>query len=237
LSFSVGGSRTAAWDYVSLQQAGPLSGTSKVALILTAANAEGLFGAVFKTRVTLLSLGAEPFSVHLQVLPAAGASGPSRTVTLSPASTTSFEDLLGTLGYRGGAGIAVTYPIDQSLLITAEVYADSPDGRYTTVIPVLTDPLNDRRFVTPGIRRSSSSRTNLACTSLDPETREASAEVHATDGARLDSLSLTVPAYGWAQTSIPFDVVDGYALWTFTGALQCFAVNVDNGTNDGSLIR
>ena len=236
-SLNLGGRQTALWDYVSLQKVGPFSETTRVALIVTAASVEGRFGAVYRTRVTLLSLATQPFSAVLQVLPAAGALGPSRVVTLLPGSTMSFEDLLGTLAYRGGAAIAVTYPIDQPLYVTAEVYADSPAGRYTTAVPVLYDPLNDHRAATPGIRNSASSRTNIGCTSLDSETVEAAAAVHAMDGTPLGTIRLSVPAYGWTQTAVPFDVTDGYVLWEAPGSLQCFAINVDNGTNDGTLLR
>ena len=154
------------WDNASLQVVSEPAPVSKSLLIPTAASAGSLFGAIFKTRLTLVSLGSgRPSSVRLQVLPSAGKVGPSRTILLAPGVTSTFDDILGELGYEGGAAIEATYAEDQPLFATAEVYADTMDGRYTTPVPVLGDPSSGRRGVTPGISSTATSRTNVSISS------------------------------------------------------------------------
>lgn len=233
------------WDNVSLQVLSEPPAATRTQLIPTAANAPGLFNAHFKTRVTLLSLGSSrQSSVRLEVLPSALARGPVRVITLAPAAVVTFEDFLGELGYTGGAAILVTHAEDQPLFVTAEVYADSPGGRYTTVVPVITDPANDRRRLTSGVTNSGVSRANLGCASLSDRDEFARAEVHGPDGAELATLQLTVPRRGWVQRTIPFSVSDGYVIWgTFANlagppeGVFCFAIVVNNASNDGSLLR
>ena len=218
----------------------------KTLLIPTAANSQGLSGARFKTRLTLTSFGsARAGSVRLQVLPSVGKAGLSRSIVLPPGATTTLGDVLGDLGYEGGAAIELAYAEDEPLYVTAEVYADSPTGRYTTVVPVIAEPLNDPRVVTPGIRSDSASRTNIGCANVVGSEYAVSAEVHSADGSTLGTVSLAVPARGWVQTLVPFAVSDGCVVWnwaTWSGpgtpsGVSCFAVVVDNATNDGSQLR
>ena len=233
------------WDDVSLQVLTEPPAATRTQLIPTAANAPGLFDAHFKTRVTLLSLGSSrQSSVRLEVLPSALGRGPVGVITLAPAAVVTFEDFLGALGYEGGAAIVVSHAEDQPLHVTAEVYAESPSGRYTTVVPVITDPASDRRRVTSGVTNSGLSRANLGCASLSDRDELARAEVHGPDGSELGTLLLTVPRRGWVQRAIPFSVSDGYVIWgTFANlagppeGVSCFAVVVDNASNDGSLLR
>ena len=237
---------TPLWDNVSLQVISEPPAVTKTLLIPTAANAQGLSGARFKTRLTLTSFGsARAGSIRLQVLPSVAKEGPSRSLVLSPGGTATLDDVLGDVGYEGGAAIELAYAEDEPIYVTAEVYADSPVGRYTTVVPVITEPLNDLRLVTSGIRSDSAYRTNLGCSSVVGSEYVVSAEVHAADGSNLGTLSLVVPPRGWVQTPVPFPVSNGYVVWNWTrwlgpgtpSGISCFAVVVDNKTNDGSLLR
>ncbi len=234
------------WDNVSLRVISEPPAVMKTLLIPTAANSQGLSGARFKTRLTLTSYGsARVGSVRLQVLPSVGKEGLSRSLVLPPGATTTLDDVLGDVGYEGGAAIELAYAEDEPLYVAAEVYADSPTGRYTTVVPVIAEPLNDPRVVTPGIHSDSASRTNIGCASVVGSEHAVSAEVHSADGSSLGIVSLAVPPRGWVQTLIPFTVSDGYVVWnsaTWSGpgtpsGISCFAVVVDNATNDGSLLQ
>lgn len=233
------------WDDASLQVISEPAPVSKSLLIPTAANAGSLLGAVFKTRLTLVSLGSgRPSSVRLQVLPSEGKVGPSRTILLEPGAASTFEDILGELGYEGGAAIEATYGEDQPLFATAEVHADTVDGRYSTPVPVLGDPSSGRSGVTPGISSTATSRTNVGCANVGEGGKRVLAVVHAADGAKLGTVELVVPGRGWAQKAVPFPASGGYVRWGYDGYMRgqapdvsCFAIVVDNATNDGSLFR
>lgn len=233
------------WDDVSLQVISEPAAVSRDLLIPTAANSDSLFGAVFKTRLTLLSLGSSrPAPVHLQVLPRGSEAAPSKTIVLLPGVPLTLDDALGGLSYEGGAAILVTHAEDQPLYAAAEVYTDSAGGRYTTPVPVLGDPAPERRVATPGISSTSTSRTNVGCANVGETGRGVDAEVHAADGSKLGTVTLLTRSKGWVQEPVPFPVSGGYILWGnaegMTGpptGVTCFAVVVDNATNDGSLIR
>jgi hypothetical protein len=164
--------------------------------------------------------------------------GTSRTFVLAPGTVTVFDDLLGTMGYTGGAAILLLHPEDQPIYATAEVYVDGPGGRYTTVVPVI-DPSSDRRRVTLGVSNSSNSRTNVGCASLSDRAQAVRASVYDATGSYVGTVLLATNHNAWTQAPLPFDVSDGYVVWEVEAdaSVHCFVVNVDNTSNDGSLFR
>jgi hypothetical protein len=216
----------------------------RVVVIPTAANASGQFGAYFKTKVVILPLGSgTPFYITLQVLPSQGTSGRSSQVLLTPGIANVYPDVLGWLGYSGGAGIEVLYPEDQDIAVSAEVYVDGPSGRYSTLVPTLDlthQTFEANRAVSLGVTSNANTRVNVGCSSLNNQGASVTADIRAANGSPVGLLALFVPAYGWAQAPVPYTVTDGYINWSgqFNAAyVFCFAINVNNRSNDGTYLR
>ena len=150
--------------------------------------------------------------------------------------------------YSGAAGVdldAVVAPPGGSDLnkfaVFAEVINDSTNGVYKTVVNIsdpsdglsLTDP-----SITPGIFVDGSARTNVGC--LNTATTQAiiNVDVYSSTGGLLTTHFLTVPGSGWAQNGVLQDVSGGYLIWRLQSGVSpnCFAIVVDNQTNDGSFI-
>jgi hypothetical protein len=64
-------------------------------------------------------------------------------------------------------------------------------------------------------------------------------DVYSSAGGLLTTYFLTVPASGWAQGGVIQAVSGGYLVWRLQSGLSpsCFAVVVDNHSNDGSFIQ
>jgi hypothetical protein len=83
-----------------------------------------------------------------------------------------------------------------------------------------------------------SARTNVGC--LNTATTQAiiNVDVYSSTGGLLTTHFLTVPGSGWAQNGVLQDVSGGYLIWRLQSGVSpnCFAIVVDNQTNDGSFI-
>jgi hypothetical protein len=104
--------------------------------------------------------------------------------------------------------------------------------------------LSEKRGVRPGTINTATSRTNVGCANVGEWRTHVLAAIHATDGSKLGRVELEVPGKGWAQKAVPFLVSSGYVRWGYDGDMRgqppdvsCFAIVVDNATNDGSLFR
>ena len=222
--------------------------TSAHLLIPTAANNSGLFGAVFKTRVSIVNVTNRSYTINATLY--RGGSGTIvRQITMGRGQARNYNNFLQEVfSYSGAAGVeldAVVAPPGGSNLnqfaVFAEVYNDGANGVYKTVVNIadpsdglsLTDP-----SITPGIFADGSARTNVGCVNTATIQSIVNVDVYSSSGGLLTTHFLTVPGSGWAQNSILQDVSGGYLVWRLQSGVSpnCFAVVVDNQTNDGSFI-
>ena len=222
--------------------------TSAHLLIPTAANNAGLFGAVFKTRVSIVNVTNRTYTINA-TLYRSGSGTIVRQITMGSRQARNYGNFLqDVFSYSGAAGVeldAVVTPPGGSDLnqfaVFAEVYNDGANGVYKTVVNIadpsdglsLTDP-----SITPGIFVDGSARTNVGCLNTATTQAIVNVDVYSSSGGLLTTHFMTVPAGGWAQNGILQDVSGGYLIWRlqFGVSPNCFAVVVDNQTNDGSFI-
>ena len=223
--------------------------TSAHLLIPTAANNAGLFGAVFKTRVSIVNVTPRTYTINA-TLYRSGSGTIVRQITMGSRQARNYDNFLqDVFSYSGAAGVeldAVAAPSAggsdlNQFAVFAEVYNDGANGVYKTVVNIadpadglsLTDP-----SITPGIFVDGSARTNVGCLNTATTQAIVNVDVYSSSGGLLTTHFLTVPAGGWAQNGILQDVTGGYLIWRlqFGVSPSCFAVVVDNQTNDGSFI-
>jgi hypothetical protein len=223
--------------------------TSAHLLIPTAANNAGLFGAVFKTRVSIVNVTNRTYTITA-TLYRSGSGTIVRQITMGSRQARNYDNFLqDVFSYSGAAGVeldAVAAPSAggsdlNQFAVFAEVYNDGANGVYKTVVNIadpadglsLTDP-----SITPGIFVDGSARTNVGCLNTATTQAIVNVDVYSSSGGLLTTHFLTVPAGGWAQNGILQDVSGGYLIWRlqFGVSPSCFAVVVDNQTNDGSFI-
>ena len=185
-------------------------------IIPTAANNRGLFGAVFKTNVSIVNVTNRTYTISATLYRSGGGTI-VRQITMGSRQARNYDDFLqDVFSYSGPGGIeldALLAPPGGSDLnqfsVFAEVYTDTVNGRYKTVVNVvdpsdglsLTDP-----SITPGIFVDGSSRTNIGCLNTATTQAIVNVDVFSSTGGLLTTYFLTAPVSGWAQTGLILNV-------------------------------
>ncbi|HEX2523560.1 MAG TPA: hypothetical protein VHP35_15670, partial [Terriglobia bacterium] len=115
--------------------------TSARVIIPTAANNRGLFGAVFKTNVSIVNVTNRSYTISATLYRSGGGTV-VRQISMGSGQARNYDDFLqDVFSYSGPAGIeldALVAPSGGSDLnqfaVFAEVYTDTPNGRYKTVV-------------------------------------------------------------------------------------------------------
>jgi hypothetical protein len=217
--------------------------------IPTAANNAGAFGAFFKTKVSIVNVTSRNYTIYATLYRNGGGTS-LRSISMAPRQSLNYDNFLQEVfTYTGAGGVELDAWFDppggdvlNEFAVTAEVYTDSPNGRFKTVvnIPSASDEISSTyQSFTPGIFVDSSSRTNVGCVNTASLAATVRLDLYNSTGTRLTGYTLSVPANGWAQGPIPQGVSGGYLIWSLQAGLfpDCFAVVVDNTSNDGSFLQ
>ena len=126
-----------------------------------------------------------------------------------------------------------------SFLVSAEVYMDSVNGRFKTVVstgPPL-DPVSPTASAySTGITVDADTRTNIGCFNTSFSTNVINADLYDSANRLITTITLTVPGGSWTQVSVANPVSGGYIRWRPASAAYCYAVVVNNTSNDGTFI-
>jgi len=212
----------------------------------TMANAQGQHGAVYKTRVAMFNPTTLSFVVAARLFNESGVAD-TRQIDLPANSFKVWDDFLGTaFGYTGGAGVEFDswlIPVGGSenfdFFVTAEVYVDSPNGRYKTVVLNGIQPqtlTGLQRATSIGLNVNANERTNLGVLNDASVTANVTAEVYDSGGQLVETLTFTVPPKAWAQKSVTASITEGRVEWKMDNMIYAWSVGVDNRSNDGSLM-
>ena len=130
---------------------------------------------------------------------------------------------------------------DDLFYMTAEVYTDSPNGRFSTtvvngIVPEF-QPGNEPEF-NPGISVNESRRTNIGVWNMEDMPSSIEAQVFDASGTMIQTIGFELKARAWQQKGITAPVDNGLVVWVIKGESQShyfYAVEVDNQSNDGTL--
>ena len=152
---------------------------------------------------------------------------------------------------------------DFEFILSSETYTDSPNGRYKTVVWSGENIGTTFPAYSPGVSVGPEQRTNLGCynsssaqtviaelhsasgrtheaTNLAPggsdRFRSGALDICVIDSVAAKSYPIFLVDQGWNQIPLPDPVVDGYVHWIPQSSCSCWAVVVDNRSNDGSFI-
>lgn len=218
-------------------------------IIPTAANNPGQFGAVFKTAVSIVNVTDRSYTIVGTLYRSIGGTI-ERQISMRARQARNYDNFLQEVfSYSGAGGVELDAFLappggsdSNQFAVFAEVYTDSPNGRYKTVVGVV-DPSDGLSLtepsITPGIFIDASSRTNVGCVNTATTQAIVNVDLYSSAGGLLTTFFLTVPASGWAQGALIQTVSGGYLVWRLQSGVspQCFGVVVDNRSNDGSLIQ
>jgi hypothetical protein len=213
-----------------------LSFASDFQTVPVMANTIGAGGAIFETFVAILNPTPSAFPVTVSLYDAAGIRHDA-IIELGAGELKTFDNFLDTVFHFTGGG-AVTFRsagANRRFVVSAEVWTD--DGRYGTSIPALEFAGTDSPSFAPGVTVGANSRTNVGCFNQSASANSVTATVlDATGHLTLGTVTLNLAANAWSQTALNTIVSGGYVRFNPSDAAVCYAVVVDNSTNDGRFI-
>jgi hypothetical protein len=144
--------------------------------------------------------------------------------------------------YSGGGAVTFQSPNstggthNNRFVVNSEIRAGA-GSHYSTPIPVLEFAGSSSRSFAPGVTVDSNNRTNVGCFDQSGAPNTVKVTVLDNTGTQtIGTTSLSLPANGWGQTGITSVVSGGYIQFDPGDSAVCYAVVVDNTTNDGRFI-
>jgi hypothetical protein len=234
---------SSATELIPLQQQG--ASASPVITIPVMTNAPGALGGIFKTKVVVFNPTVSSFPVEVSLY---GTNGfvAKTTITLAAGQVRNYENFLAEVFAYTGAGSvnfdSLSLPggnANLKFLVSAEVYIDSPNGRFKTVVSTGAplDPVSPTASAySIGVTADGENRTNLGCFNTFFSTNVINADVYDSANRLVTTVVLTVGGGSWTQVALSSPVSGGYIRWRPVSAAYCYAVVVNNTSNDGTFI-
>ncbi len=237
-------------------------------VVPTSANNPGRFGAFFKTRVVIHNHTESSYPIVVLWFGPQGPAGQT-VIPMEPNGYRVWDDFLGeALNYSGPAAVVLDSCAsdeetcaDYRFSVTAEVYTDSPNGRFKTMVVNGTSPFPSLKIpqipglnplvagflstllVGPafnaGISVNDEERTNVGVFNSAMAPCSIRANVTDSSGNLVEVVSFEMAPLSWDQEAIVGPVDNGLIRWEVPeeveDAVFLWAVVVDNTSNDGSL--
>src|SRR3954452_1671506 len=205
------------------------------------ANTPGI-GGTFQSYVALFNPTSSAFSVTATLY---DANGTKRTalIPLAAGELKTYSNFLDAVfsGFTGGGAVTFSSPDtsggtrNNRFIVNTEVR--TAGTRYSTAIPVLEFAGSGSRSFAPGITVDSNTRTNIGCFDQSGAANSVKATILDNTGTQtLGTVTINLAANGWRQTAVSSIVSNGNIPCDPTDSAVCYAVVVDNATNDGRFI-
>jgi len=214
-------------------------------LVPAVANAPGLDGSFFRTRIKLFNPTDHAYSINVLVMDPAG-SQVLKSLEVAANKYYRWDDFLGQfLAFSGGGALlfqsASGVSSSDKFTVSCEIYADSAGGRHTTSVPtvelIAASPSDSptRSWSNVGVTINSSQRMNLGCVNLSAASTSVVASLFSNAGSLVKSVTLSLPGFGWKQVALDANVNNGNIVWSAPNATCPYIVSIDNTSNDGTL--
>lgn len=144
-------------------------------------------------------------------------------------------------GFSGGGAVTFVSPDstggtrNNRFILSTEVR--TAGTRFSTSVPVLEFAGSSSRSFAPGVTVDSNTRTNVGCFDQSGAANSVKATIlDSTGKLTIGSVTLSLAANGWGQTAVTSVVSGGTVQFDPSGSAVCYAVVVDNSSNDGRFI-
>lgn len=204
-------------------------------------NIPGIGGA-YQSYVAILNPTSSAFSVTASLY---DVNGTKRTalIPLAAGELKTFTNFLDAVfsGFTGAGAVTFTSPDtsggtrNNRFIVNTEVR--TAGTRYSTPIPVLEFAGSSSRSFAPGVTVDSNTRTNIGCFDQSGAANSVKATILDNTGTQtIGTVTLNLAANGWRQTGVSSIVSNGNIQFDPTDSAVCYAVVIDNATNDGRFI-
>ncbi len=224
-----------------MQHARDLSFASDSQTVPVVANVPGQ-GGTFQSYVAIFNPTSSAYSVTATLFDGAGTKHTAQ-IPLAAGELKTYTNFLDSVfnGFSGGGAVTFVSPDstggtrNNRFIVSTEVR--TAGARYGTTIPVLEFAGTSSRSFAPGVNVDSNTRTNVGCFDQSGAANSVKATILDNTGTQtLGSVTLNLAANGWGQTAVTTIVSGGYVQFDPTDSAVCYAVVVDNATNDGRFI-
>lgn len=199
-------------------------------------------GGTFQSYLAIFNPTSSSYSVTASLY---DTTGTKRTalIPLAPGELKTYTNFLDSVfnGFTGGGAVTFVSPDSSGgtrnnrFIINTEVR--TAGTRYSTAVPVLEFAGTSSRSFAPGVTVDSNTRTNVGCFDQSGAVNSVKATIlDATGQQTLGTVTLTLAANGWRQTSVTTIVSGGNVQFDPSDSAVCYAVVIDNATNDGRFI-
>ena len=221
------------------RRAPAVMGPASHVILPTSANVNGQFGAVFKTRVSIFNSSIYDYSVRAGLRVQSGEIA-VQYIFIQAGHTLTFNNFLADVfAFTGGGAIDLDGgDIDNVFLVNAQVYVDTAAGRYSTSVQAADDlsaitPI--RTGLVVGVSVNATFRTNVGCASLTSAPQTVTFSVfNSSSRLMAPPFTLQLAGLGWDQVILAMPFTNGWIQVETTGDAVCYAVEVNNASNDGS---
>jgi hypothetical protein len=199
-------------------------------------------GSTFQTYVAILNPTASAFTVQATLWDASGVQH-NATISLAAGESKTFSNFVDEVfqGFVGGGAVTFRAPEtaggthNNRFIIDAEVRTSGT--RYGTSVPALEFAGTSSRSFSPGVSVGANSRTNIGCFNQSDNANSVKATILDSSGKlTLGTVTLNLGANAWQQTSMTTVVSGGTVQFDPSDAAVCYAVVVDNASNDGRFV-
>jgi hypothetical protein len=208
-------------------------------LLPTSANVNGQFGAYYKTKVSIFNAVSASYFIRAGLSDSTGEIAHA-FIAINPGQTITYNNiLLEVFGYFGGGAIDLdSGDANLRFVVNSQVYVDTASGRYTTAVQFADDlgaitPIRPGYVV--GVSVNASRRTNVGCASNSGVSQTISFQAFDSNNLAIGNpLVFVLAPYAWSQYSYAGFLTNGGIYVTATQNAVCYAVEVDNTSNDGT---
>jgi hypothetical protein len=197
-------------------------------------NSPGI-GGTFQTYVALFNPTSSAYSMEATLYSGNGFAA-NRVIVLAAGELKTYSNFLSEVFNFTGSG-AVVFRANPGNRFIVNTEVRTSGTRYGTTVPALEFAGSSSRSYSAGITVDSNSRTNVGCFNQSDVPNVVTATVFDNTGKQqLGTATLNLAANSWGQTAITAIVSGGYVQFDPQEAAVCYAVVIDNATNDGRFI-
>ena len=193
------------------------------------------FGGTFQTYVALLNPTSSTFTVTATLHEPTGAKRDAM-ITLAGGELKTYANFLQSVFNYTGGGAVTFRSADSAKRFIVNTEVRTGGTHYSTSIPALEFAGSSSRSFVAGITVDAASRTNIGCFNQSADANAVAITILDSNGLTVGTTAMNLAGNAWGQMPIQSVVSNGYVRFDPAEAAVCYAVVVDNATNDGRFI-
>jgi photosystem II stability/assembly factor-like uncharacterized protein len=215
-------------------------------IVAAAARTPGSGDSFWTSGLQLVNTGAEPAATEIRLLPGSGSSATVTSLEVQPGMAISFEDVVGELTGRNGAG-ALQLSSSAPLSVASRTATTGAGGSFGQGIPAVFGSavaFSGTALRLIGLAENDAFRTNIGLVNLGADTLELTLSLYDGETNKLAEEEHRLEPGSWRQLNRVFQAIDGGETGSLAvvrqrsvdGRFLAYASVVEEGTGDPTFI-